>query len=117
VLVLSEFINSYTRTKKGLSRSPLSFKQFRQSPDFKPIAQAIAGDARRILQICNRTESGFSTLDAAALIGAYEGGAADFNDLVLVDLCQRNGWKLVTHDGDFKEYGLPLVTANSYLLT
>ncbi len=120
VLVLSEFINRWARLEHGLcysdpaSRPP--FKQFRQSPGFRPVAQAIAVAARRILQVCTRLESGFSTLDISALINEYEEGESDFNDQVLAELCRRNGLKLVTHDGDFKDRGLTLVTANRYLL-
>lgn len=116
VLVLSEFINRYARLEYELHGAYPTFKDFRQSPDFKPAAQAIAVAARRILQLCARLESGFSTLDITALINEYEQGEADFNDQVLADLCRRNGLKLVTHDGDFEDCGLTLVTANRYLL-
>jgi len=117
VLVLSEFINRYARLGYELYAAAYpTFKNFRQSPDFKPVAQTIAVTAQRILQTCARLESGFAALDVAALMSEYEQGEADFNDLVLADLCRRNGLTLVTHDGDFKDCGLTLVTASRYLL-
>jgi len=118
VLITSEFINTYTRieySRLGLGIYD-NFKRFRQSADFKPIAQAIANTVRRILDYCEPLESGFSTLDIALMLNEYEKGESDFNDAILADLCQRNGLKLVTHDGDFQDCGLTLVTANSYLL-
>ncbi len=120
VLVLSEFINRYARLEHALlypdPASRPEFKQFRQSADFKPVALAIAVAARHICQICARLESGFSSLDIAALVDEYAKGETDFNDQVLADLCRRSGLKLVTHDGDFKHCGLTLVTANRRLL-
>jgi len=120
VLIVSEFINTYARWEHGFqypdpSARP-SFKQFRQSPDFKPVAQAIADATRRILQLCVRSESGFAALDIDALIKEFELGETDFNDQIIADLCKHQGWKLVTHDGDFKNYDLAVLTANRHLL-
>jgi len=116
VLIVSEFINAYTRIEYSLqfpigTRRP-SFKQFRQSMDFKPIA----ADTRRILQHCKRVESEFDTLDITTLINEYGKGNSDFNDQVLAELCRSKGLTLVTHDGDFANVGLTVVTANRRLL-
>ena len=47
VLIISEFINRYARLRHGILQStagaPADFKQFRNSADFKPVAQEIAG--------------------------------------------------------------------------
>ncbi len=120
VLIVSEFINSYARIKYYIqfpdSGTRPSFKQFRQSIDFKPIAQAVAADTRRVLQYCKRVESGFDALDVVALINEYEKGNSDFNDQVLAELCKSKELTLVTHDGDFADVGLTVVTANRRLL-
>ena len=116
VLILSEFINSYARLEYKLAYSRAPFKQFRQSAAFKPTAQAIAISVQYILQRCTRLESGFPTIDVAALMNEYKQGEIDFNDQILADVCRCNGLKFVTHDGDFKGQGLMLVTANSRLL-
>jgi len=117
-LVLSEFINRYARLKYNLSplKSTVDFKQFRQSAEFKSVAQDIAADVRRILRYCTRIESGFSTLDINALVDEYEEGNSDFNDQVVAELCKSKSLKLVTHDRDFKDRGLMVVTANRALL-
>lgn len=120
VLVLSEFVNTYSRFAYNTltaKTKPKDFKTFRRSSTFRPIAQRIAGDCRRILDQCTRTESGFTAVDTATLLTEYEGTKADLNDLILARLCAERGLTLVTDDADFKGQSLPLLTANSKLLS
>jgi len=117
VLIVSEFINTYARVKWGvLGRPHGNFKRFRNSPDFKPIAQDIAADVGRVLRHCSRVESGFKTLDINGLITEYAAGDSDFNDQMIAALCQRKGLKLVTDDADFSGHQIQIVTANRRLL-
>ncbi|MDZ7703061.1 MAG: PIN domain-containing protein [Trueperaceae bacterium] len=117
VLIVSEFINTYARLKWGFMGNPYSnFKRFRQSQDFKPVAQDIADRIKRVLSHCNRVENGFKTLDMDGLIAQYAEGDADFNDQVITALCQKRGLTLVTDDGDFRGQDIPIVTANRRLL-
>ena len=119
VLILSEFINRYARLRYDILRPtgwPKEFKSFRKSAAFKSIAKDIAADAQRVVRQCERTESGFETVDIGALLAEYESGDADFNDQILVELCKAKGLTLVTHDADFKDRGLTLLTANPRLL-
>jgi predicted nucleic acid-binding protein len=120
VLILSEYINRYAHLKHNILKvrpgiDP-DFKRFRKSPDFKPVASDIAGDVRQILKHCERIESDLPAIDIDALIGEYGKGDSDFNDQVLAELCKRRNLKLVTHDGDFKDRGLTILTANKALL-
>jgi predicted nucleic acid-binding protein len=121
VLVLSEYINRHARLEHQVlisaKAAPDDFKQFRKSPDYQPIALAIAGNVRRILQLCHRVESDFESLDIVSLINEFETTPSDFNDLVLASLCQSRGLTLVTHDSDYKDRGLRVITANSKLMT
>lgn len=118
-LVLSEFINRYARLTYNLSKktgSALEFKEYRNSTEFKPVAGEIEAAVRRITRHCQRTETGFSTCDLDRLLTEFGQGNSDFNDQLMLELCKTNGWKLVTHDGDFKDCGLTLLTANRKLL-
>ncbi|MBN2685556.1 MAG: hypothetical protein JXR40_09780, partial [Pontiellaceae bacterium] len=55
VLIVSEFMNAYARLKWNIMGKPCGdFKTFRKSRDFKPIAEGIAEDIRRILAHCTR---------------------------------------------------------------
>lgn len=116
VLIVSEFINAYARGKWKLLSSNTEFKQFRKSKDFKPVAQDIAADVKRVLKHCTRIESGIESPTIDALIDEYAMGDSDFNDQILTNLCQRKGLKLVTDDGDFKSSGIPVLTANPRLI-
>jgi predicted nucleic acid-binding protein len=117
VLIVSEFINAYARLKWKLVAPHINrFKAFRKSPDFKPVAQDIAADVRRVLNYCSRIENGFEALDIDGLIDEYAAGDADFNDQVIAALCKRKGLKLVTDDGDFSGHGITVMTANKRLL-
>lgn len=120
VLILSEYINRYARLKHNILKArpgvDQDFKRFRSSASFKPIASDIAGDVRQILKHCERIESDLTQIDVAAVIDEFEMGDADFNDQVLTDLCKRRNLKLVTHDSDFKNRGLNILTANKNLL-
>jgi len=104
VLVLSEFINTYARlayNKLPQATRPADFKSFRNSNEFQPVAQKIAKFSRRILGKCDRTDSGFESVDLDAIVVDYAGGNADFNDQILAELCKAKGLKFVTHDADF----------------
>lgn len=117
VLIVSEFINRYARVKWPLVAPHIKdFKKFRNSQFFQSVAQDIADDVKQILKHCARIESGFESLAIDTLIDEYAMGDSDFNDQILIALCQRKGLKLVTDDGDFKSSGIPVLTANQRLI-
>ena len=116
VLVLSEFINTYARTQWRFVARHIEFKDFRNSPRFKPVAQEIEAKVKSILGHCSRIESGFSTLTIDDLITDYAAGNSDFNDQVITEICRSSGLTLITHDRDFKGQGITILTANRRLL-
>jgi len=117
VLIVSEFINAYARLKWNVMGKPhADFKRFRKSAEFKPVAQDVAADVKRVMKHCSRIESSFEALDIDGLINQFGAGDSDFNDQVITELCKRKGLTLVTDDGDFDGQGIPVVTANKRLL-
>jgi len=119
VLVLSEFINTYARfayNKLPLATKPSDYKTFRNSTAFKPVGQRIARESRKILVKCQRIESSFESVNLESLLSDYAAGCADFNDQILAELCRKNNLKLVTHDADFSDSDLTILTANTKLL-
>ena len=119
VLILSEFINRYSRSKCWLekgSSDPTTFKRYRQSSDFKPVAKEIADAVRRILKHCECIESDITSIDMSTLLTDYESKCPDFNDQVLAELCKSRSLKFVTHDGDFKDYDITVLTTNRRML-
>jgi predicted nucleic acid-binding protein len=119
VLVLSEFINSYARYRFNTvprATRDRDFKKFRNGPGFVKVAQEIAAGCRRILAQSTPIESGFGGVDLAALLQDYETERRDFNDQILERLCGRQDLALVTHDSDFGDRNLTLLTANKAIL-
>ena len=39
-----------------------------------------------------------------------------FNDMVFAKICKENKLTFVTHDEDFKNYGIKIITANKSIL-
>ena len=117
VLVVSEFINAYARTEwRTIAPHLRSFKDFRSSRGFKPVAEDITAGVKQIVSHCTRIESGFTTLPMNDLLADYISGDFDFNDQVITDICKNNGFTLITNDSDFKIQEIPILTANQSLL-
>ena len=116
VLIISEFVNRYIRLKHELIQPTVSFKDFRNGPFFKIHAQSTADEVRRILKHCSRIESGFEKLNMEKLLNDFVAGGSDFNDQIISKLCKDKKLSLVTHDGDFRDPGLSVLTANRNLL-
>ena len=117
VLILSEFINRYSRLKFNLEGRSPDFKSYRQSSAFKPVAKDIADAVRRILKHCECLESGLTSIDIDTLLTDYESKCPDFNDQILAELCKSRSLKFVTHDGDFRGYDITVLTANRRMLS
>ncbi len=118
-IILSEFVNVLSRlTYNSLpaAKKPQDFKTFRRSAAFKTVAEGISDACSRIVKSCTRIESGFSSIDVDALLDRYKEGKSDFNDQILTHLCKRQGFTLVTDDGDFRVSDLQILTANRRLL-
>ena len=116
VLIVSEFINSYARIMWRNSKSNMDFKSYRNSVQFKRIAQNIAADVKIVLQHCSPIESGFAKLEMNDLLDDYAVGGFDLNDQVIAQLCKDKGLTLMTNDGDFKGQDVTILTANRRLL-
>lgn len=120
VLVFSEIINRYARIEFELNKTlggSTNFKTFRNSSKFNKVAKDIVDACRRILKNCERTQSDFKGVDIDSLLNDFQAGQHDFNDPMLAEICKLQGLKLVTHDGDFKDRGLTVLTANKRLLS
>jgi predicted nucleic acid-binding protein len=118
-LVLSEFINAFRQLEfkrlKPEFEWHLGFKNFRDTPEFVKVTKEISLQARKIINLSLRCDSVFNSLDIISILAKYEKGRSDFNDWMYIDICKRNNFLFVTNDSDFKDSGIPLLTANSTL--
>ena len=69
-----------------------------------------------MLKLCARHDHPFATVNIKQVLADFTVGVTDFNDGLLAETCRRNGWKLITNDGDFSTGGIEVLTANSRLL-
>lgn len=115
-LIVSEVVNAHARYRFNNQQGTGKFKAFRQSVAFRPVAAEIARQVKRILSHCTPIESGFSSLRLDSLLDVYAQGSVDFNDQILVEICRTNGYLFITHDRDFADTDIPVLTANRGLL-
>ena len=94
----------------------MNFKEFRKSQGFKEVAEEIADNAKRIIDFATCCDSNFGSINMDELLGEYREGNYDFNDQVIIRLCKSMDLVLITHDKDFKDSGIEILTANRYLL-
>ena len=117
-LVLGEYLNCYCRIEWNAlhKKEYCKFKSFRKSSRFAEVGSRAADLARSMLRLCVRCDLHFAAADIGGVLADFETGSSDFNDRLLTETCRRNGWKLVTHDGDFTTGGIEVLTANPTLL-
>jgi len=121
VLVLSEFANRVSRFWYNLQKPTgiKDFKAYRRSPAYKPVAAEVKITVGRILTMCHRLASEFEKLsdaDVESLLTLFESGNNDINDLLLAKTCNVRGLKILTHNEDFRDLGVTIVTGNKNLL-
>jgi len=117
-IILSEYLNSYCRIEwEGSYKTAYPvFKNFRKSKDFTGVSATASAFARQIVRLCTTHETAANELDLHWSIKCFESGLLDFNDAILIDICQKRGLKLLTNDADFRSGGIEILTINSKLL-
>ena len=116
ILIVSEFINAYSRILWRQSGTNIRFKEFRNSQRFQPIAREVAQQITRVLSYCSYLDSQLDQIEMPDLIGEYAKGGNDFNDQVIGISCRIRNLKLITDDRDFGDQGIAVLTANNNLL-
>ena len=115
VLVLSEFVNRSARVAMK-SAGKADFKQFRNSPEYRPVAQQIALIMSQIARLSIPVESGYSGLEQQVFCDRFGRTCADFNDEIIAELCKQREFTLVTDDYDFQGSSVKILTGNHRLL-
>jgi len=118
-LIVSEFINTWIRNEYNNNYRSIysTFKSFRQGQEYKSSVKDIANALCRILRHSICINNSFNTINISSLIADFESKCLDFNDQILVQLCISNQAKLITHDSDFGNYNITMLTANNTLLS
>ena len=121
VLVLSEYLNAYTRKEWADSQDDsglrTTFKQFRSSALYlEKVGPTAAYFAKKMLTHAELTGVTLDRRSADAALAAFQLGELDSNDAILAELCRENDWRLVTHDGDFRHVDIDVLSENPKLL-
>lgn len=124
VTVLSEFINRYQRHKFGIykvnnnKRSTFDFKKdYKKTSDFKEHLQLVSSIVKnKILKWASAADPNYENKDIEELINNFEDRAIDFNDLHIEKLCKMKKLILLTHDGDYADSSIDIISGNPKLL-
>ncbi len=117
-LVISEFVNRYSRLEGNkMKETNQSFKNFRDSKNFQPIAQDVSIWLEKIFEYAEIVPSEFSMENVASIIEEFAKGKSDFNDQIIVEICKKYGAILITEDRDFAGKGIPILTENTRMLS
>ena len=109
--VVAEYINRCLRMEFEVWRKDpqncfATFKKdFRQTEDYKLTLRDTKSQVSAILQKASRYPDDFHTVDVDAIISSM-GSSLDYGDAVIVDLCKRKKYKLVTDDSDMTKANL-----------
>jgi predicted nucleic acid-binding protein len=115
-MIISEFINAFSRIEFKQQSTYSRFKDFRNSISFRPVAEDIASNVKKILRNTLACDPDLRVIDLPEIMSFFEQGKYDFNDLVFAEICRAKGLVFVTHDKDFSELGVEILTANEKLL-
>jgi predicted nucleic acid-binding protein len=115
-MIISEFINAFARIEFKQQTEFTKFKEFRNSLAFRAIAQDIAYNVRKILKNTLACDPELQAIDLPEVMEMFEQGKYDFNDLLFSQICRAKDMIFVTHDKDFSELGVEILTANEKLM-
>lgn len=104
-LLISEFINSYSRLEFGIKKQTdglQNFKRdFRDNPAYKPILDNInLITEKKILGNCIKIHDNFHEFEESSFFSTAH--SFDFNDEYYIKLAEKKGYKVVTNDRDFQ---------------
>lgn len=115
-MIISEFINAFSRIEFKQQTDFTRFKEFRNSLAFRVIAQDIAYNVRKILKSTLACDPELQAINLPEVMDLFEQGKYDFNDLLFAQICRGKEMVFVTHDKDFSELGVEILTANEKLV-
>ena len=115
-MIISEFINAFSRIEFKQQSEFTRFKEFRSSLSYRAIAQDLAYNVKKILKSTLACDPEMQAINLPEVMDLFEQGKYDFNDLLFAQICRAKGMIFVTHDKDFSELGVDILTANEKLV-
>lgn len=108
-LIVSEFFNVWVRLDFKRSGLTNYKNEYRSSDRFKTLQKRIFKELDKFLKNFNVTkiDDNFSTMNLITMYQTFP--ESDFNDLVIVHNALFYNCKILTEDGDFYKYGIPVI--------
>jgi len=116
-MIISEFINTFSRIEFKQQSEFTRFKDFRGSLKYRAIAQDISYNVKKIFKSTLACDPELQVINFPEVMDMFEQGKYDFNDLLFAQICRAKNLVFVTHDKDFRELGVEILTANKKLLS
>jgi predicted nucleic acid-binding protein len=116
-MIISEFINTFSRIEFKQQSEFSRYKEFRNSLKYRVIAQDISYNVKKILKSTLACDPEQQAINFPEVMDLFEQGKYDFNDLLFAQICRAKNLVFVTHDKDFSELGVEILTANEKLLS
>jgi len=116
-MIISEFINTFSRIEFRQQSEFSKYKEFRNSLKYRAIAQDISYNVKKILKNTLACDPELQAIDFPEVMDLFEQGKYDFNDLLFAQICRAKGLIFVTHDKDFSGLGVEILTANEKLMS
>lgn len=116
--VVAEYINRCLRMEfeqwkvlNGLSSADFK-RDFRPTQEYASALASAKSLISAILQKSTRQSDDFTAIDIDAIIKSM-GASFDYGDAIIIDLCKRKKYKLVTDDGDMTKatFSFDVITA------
>lgn len=116
--VVAEYINrclhmEFDQWKERTGNLGAKFKKdFRSTPEYKIALNDAKSNISVILQKSERHPDDFNSIKIDSIIASM-GSSCDYGDAIIVDLCKRKNFKLVTDDSDITNttHSFTVVTA------
>jgi predicted nucleic acid-binding protein len=115
-MIISEFINAFSRIEFKQQTEFSRYKEFRDSLGYRVIAQDIAYNVKKILKSTLACDPELQAIKLTEVMDLFEQGKYDFNDLLFAQICRAKNMVFVTHDKDFSELGVEILTSNEKLV-
>ncbi|WP_215905117.1 PIN domain-containing protein [Treponema pectinovorum] len=114
-IVISEIINRIFRIEFNKTRLPDDkFKEYRDSPEGKSVQEDIYNIIRN--RILNKFQIINELLSKEDVVSMLEVSKLDFNDKIIELLCKKNSMILLTHDYDFSESEVDILSSNKKIV-
>lgn len=115
-LVLSEFINVWLRssfeTYNKRLKSSITFKYYRNSKDYECEIKTLCSVLKKRLNNIKVVDIDCDNYGIVAILTDLETSPSDYNDHIHARTCILHGLSMLTHDGDMKNFSIPLISAN-----